>query len=674
MSTRKSARARIAELRESIGKHNYYYYVLDDPRISDAEYDRLMRELEKLEAAHPELVSPDSPTQRVGAAPSDAFAQIRHEIPMLSLANAIERAEMEAFDKRVRDRLGVDAVEYAAEPKLDGLAVSILYVDGVLAHAATRGDGSVGEDVTANARTIRSIPLHLLGTSLPARLEVRGEIYMSREGFLRLNAAQQQRGEKVFANPRNAAAGSLRQLDPRITAARPLELCCYGVGVVDGLRLPERHTDVLARLRDFGLRVSGEAEAVRGLEGCLDYHTALAKRRESLGYDIDGAVFKVNDAAQQRELGSVSRAPRWAIAYKFPAAEESTRVVAIDVQVGRTGALTPVARLEPVFVGGVTVTNATLHNQDEVERKDVRVGDTVVVRRAGDVIPEVVRVLWEHRRRGAAVFHMPEKCPECGSPVVREEGQAAHRCSGGLVCPAQRIQTILHFASRRALDVDGLGEKLVHQLVDRGMVTSVADLYALRRSDLQGLERMAEKSAAKLVRALEKSKSTTLPRFLYALGIPDVGEATATTLAAHFRSLDALLAADEDALQSVPDVGPVVAGEIRSFFDNDSNLAVVERLQSAGVHWPDMPAAKAGSEKLADRAFVLTGTLESMTREAAGERLRRLGARVVGSVSKKTDYVVVGADPGSKAAKAEQLGIRMLDEQSFLELLAEAEA
>jgi DNA ligase (NAD+) len=668
----KAARARISQLREAIDHHNYRYYVLDDPAVSDAEYDRLMRELEALERDHPELRSPDSPTQRVGAAPSQAFEQIRHELPMLSLANALAEEEMAAFDARVREHLEVDQVDYAAEPKLDGLAISILYEDGLLARAATRGDGTRGEDVTANVRTLRSVPLRLLGRGVPRRLEVRGEIYMTREGFRKLNAEQAARGAKQFANPRNAAAGSVRQLDPKVTASRPLTICCYGLGLLEGAPPPERQSAALSMLRDLGLRVSGESEVVRGLEGCLDYYRRLAARRPRLGYDIDGVVFKVDWIAQQNVLGSVSRAPRWAIAYKFPPEEATTEVLAIEVQVGRTGILTPVARLAPIEVGGVTVTNATLHNQDEIERKDVRVGDTVVVHRAGDVIPEVISVVHQDRRRGARRFRMPERCPRCGSAVVRAPDEAAHRCSGGLVCPAQRVQAILHFASRRALDIDGLGEKLVEQLVERGMVKDVSDLYRLTAEQLAGLDRMAEKSAENLLNALERSRSTTLPRFLHALGIPDVGEATAQRLAAHFGSLEALMDAGEEALLEVPDVGPVVARELAAFFGNAHNARIVERLRAAGIHWPEAsPRARAGG-RLSGKTFVLTGALEGLTREAAKERLKELGARVSGSVSARTDYVVVGAEPGSKAAKAEALGITMLDEAAFLALLATA--
>jgi DNA ligase (NAD+) len=666
MSVPKAQRERARQLHEQLHEHNYRYYVLDDPVVSDAEYDRLLRELQELEAAWPELVTPDSPTQRVGAAPLKSFGEVRHDMRMLSLDNAFSDDELADFDRRVRERLEVEVVDYAAEPKLDGLAVSLLYEHGVLTRAATRGDGVTGEDITANVRTIKSVPLSLAGRGIPERLEVRGEVYLSHAGFERLNAQAHAQGQKPFVNPRNAAAGSVRQLDPKVTAARPLDIYCYGVGRVEGRDLPGRHSDLLEQLRDWRFRVYEGVGRVRGLEGCLDYYRSMEKRRGELPFDIDGVVFKVDKLDQQEQLGFVARAPRWAIARKFPAQEEQTRVLAIDVQVGRTGALTPVARLEPVFVGGVTVTNATLHNEDEVHRKDVRVGDTVMIRRAGDVIPEVVSVIKEYRSKGAPVFRLPDVCPVCGSAVERVEGEAVARCTGGLFCPAQRRETIRHFASRRAMDIEGLGEKLVDQLVETGQVSEVSDLYRLDVEAIAGLERMAEKSATNLVNALEKSKATTLERFIYALGIREVGESTARVLAQEFGDLDPLMAAEVDELMVVRDIGPVVAAHIHAFFREPHNREVIEKLQDAGVRWEKV--ARPRSRPLAGKTFVLTGTL-SMPRETLKERLLAAGAKVSGSVSKKTDYVVVGEDPGSKYEKAKELGIEILDEVACLAML-----
>jgi DNA ligase (NAD+) len=662
---------RVEELREQIRHHNYLYYVLDAPEIPDAEYDRLFRELERLEAQHPELVTPDSPTQRVGAAPLRAFGEVRHHVPMLSLANAFADEEVGDFDRRIRERLGVDAVEYTAEPKMDGLAVSLLYEDGVLVRGATRGDGTTGEDITQNVRTIPSIPLKLIGHGWPKRLEVRGEVFMSKQGLARLNRQQAEKGDKSFANPRNAAAGSLRQLDPRVTAARPLEIYVYGFGQMEGGALPDTQFAILQKFKHWGLRVSPELKVVHGLEGCLDYYRRLGEKRAALPYDIDGVVYKVNRLDQQREMGFVARAPRWAVAHKFPAQEEMTRLVGIDVQVGRTGKLTPVARLEPVYVGGVTVTNATLHNQDEIDRKDVRIGDTVIVRRAGDVIPEVVGVVRSRRPENARRFHMPVHCPVCGSDVVRLEGEADARCTGGLFCAAQRKEAIKHFASRRAMDIEGLGDKLVEQLVDRELVKDVADLYALDHATITGLERMGDKSAENLIAAIQHSKSTTLPRFLYALGIRDVGEATAQTLARHFGTLHALMAADEERLQQVPDIGPVVAGSIHAFFAEQHNGDVIRKLQQAGVHWPEVTVAAPEQLPLAGKTIVLTGTLAGMTRDEAKTRIEALGAKVAGSVSKKTDYVVAGEAAGSKLDKAVELGVPVLDEAGLSKLLGE---
>ena len=666
MSVPATARQRARALHEELHEHNYRYYVLDDPVIMDAEYDRMLRELQQLEAEYPELITPDSPTQRVGAAPLKAFGQVRHAVRMLSLDNAFDDTELTDFDRRVRERLETDTVEYAAEPKLDGVAVSLRYEDGVLLRGATRGDGEAGEDITQNVRTIDGIPLRLTGNNIPPVLEVRGEVYISHRGFEQLNRQATEQGLKPFVNPRNAAAGSLRQLDPKITAARPLEMYCYGVGQVEG-QLPDRHTDILAQLSHWHLRVYDGIERVQGIVGCIDYYRLFAQQRAALPFDIDGVVFKVDRLDQQEQLGSVSRAPRWAIARKFPAEEAQTRVTGIAVQVGRTGAITPVARLEPVFVGGVTVTNATLHNADEVHRKDVRKGDTVVIRRAGDVIPEIVRVIKEKRRKGARIFKMPATCPECGSAVERVEGEAVARCSGGLFCPAQRREAIKHFASRRAMDIDGLGDKLVDQLVETGLVHDVSGLYRLDVGELAGLERMAEKSATNLVAALERSRHTTLERFIYALGIREVGEATARILAHEYGDLEPLMQADVEALQEIHDIGPVVAQHIAGFFAEKHNREVIAGLRSAGVHWEAV--AITGKAPLKGKTFVLTGTL-SMPRSELKDRLQAAGARVSSSVSKKTDYVVVGENPGSKADKARELRIKMLDEGATVKMLS----
>ncbi|MGD8617734.1 MAG: NAD-dependent DNA ligase LigA [Gammaproteobacteria bacterium] len=668
MSVPKTVRDRARELHAELHEHNYRYYVLNDPTISDAQYDGLLRELQDLEQRYPELLSPDSPTQRVGAPPVKAFGEVRHEQRMLSLDNAFSDEELADFDRRVRERLDIEQVNYAAEPKLDGLAVSLLYADGSLVRAATRGDGTTGEDVTRNVRTIKSVPLKLTGSGIPATLEVRGEVYLSHKGFRELNAQQAAQGQKPFVNPRNAAAGSLRQLDPKITAQRPLEMFCYGVGRVQGGSLPGRHTAILEQLRDWHLRVYEDIRCVAGLQGCTGYYRYYEQRRDALPFEIDGVVFKVDRLDQQEALGFVARAPRWAIARKFPAQERETVVLGIDVSVGRTGALTPVARLEPVFVGGVTVTNATLHNQDEIDRKDIRVGDTVIVRRAGDVIPEVVKVNPALRKKDARRFRMPEHCPVCGSHVQRIEGEAVTRCSGGLYCAAQRREAIKHFASRRAMDIEGLGDKLVEQLVDRELVRDVSDLYSLTLEQLAGLERMAEKSASNLVNALEKSRDTTLERFIYALGIREVGESTAQILAREFGDLAPLLQADIETLQAIHDVGPVVAQRIVDFFAEPHNRDVIDKLIAAGIHWPVVE--KPEHAPLAGKTFVLTGTL-SMPRDAMKARLQAAGAKVSGSVSKKTDYLVVGEDPGSKYDRAVELGVEVLDEAGCLKLLGE---
>jgi DNA ligase (NAD+) len=671
MSIPNAARERAAWLRDQIDSHNYRYYVLDEPTISDSGYDKLLRELQALETDYPGLITPDSPTQRVGAAPLDAFDTIAHRVPMLSLGNALDDAELSEFDRRVRERLESGGpIIYAAEPKLDGLAINLRYESGRLVQAATRGDGTQGEDVTRNVRTIPSVPLRLLGSGWPRVIEIRGEIYMPTAGFEALNRAAERLGGKGFANPRNAAAGSLRQLDPKITAKRPLAMVCYGFGEVEGGDLAATHSAAIARLADWGLRISPELRRVEGLPGCQAYFRDLEQRRFQLGYDIDGIVFKVDDFVQQRSLGFVSRAPRWAIARKFPAQEEMTELLAIDLQVGRTGAITPVARLAPVNVAGVTVTNATLHNAEEIRRKKIRVGDTVIVRRAGDVIPQVVRVVPEMRPAETADFHMPSECPECGSALIQDEEGVVLRCSGGLYCPAQRKEAIRHFASRKALDIEGLGDKLVEQLVEKGLVESPADLYQLEQSKLAGLERMGDKSAQNLCEALQKSRNTTFSRFLYALGIREVGESTAAALARYFGSLDALIAASEENLQQVEDVGPVVARHVATFFRQPHNLEVIDALIAAGLHWQSEDIPLADQQPLKGKTIVLTGTL-SRPRAEIKMQLQRLGAKVSGSISGKTHYLVAGAEAGSKLAKAEKLGVEILDETG-LETLLEA--
>ena len=666
--------AELEQLRRDIEEHNYRYFVLDAPTIPDAEYDRLLRRLKSIEAEHPDLVTPDSPTQRVGAKPVGEFGQVRHSKPMLSLDNAFSEAELLAFDKRISDRLRVRGIEFAqirfvAEPKLDGTAVSLRYEKGVLVLGATRGDGAVGEDVTHNVRTISGVPLRLRGKRPPEVLEVRGEVFIGKREFGELNRGAAERGEKVFVNPRNAAAGSLRQLDARITASRPLGVFFYGLGEVQGWDVPGRQSEILAALQELGLKTCPEWKLLDGIQDCLAYYTTIGKKRAELPYEIDGVVYKVDDLEWQSVLGFVSRAPRWAIAHKFPAQEELTTVRRIEFQVGRTGALTPVARLEPVFVGGVTVSNATLHNIDELHRKDVREGDTVIIRRAGDVIPEVVSVIIERRPEGARVVELPARCPVCGSDVVRAEDESVARCVGGLFCAAQRKESIKHFASRRAMDIDGLGTKLIDQLVDTGLVKTPADLYDLDAEQLIQLERLGEKSAQKLVKAMEKSKSTTLGRFLYSLGIRDVGEATANALAGTFASLDELMEASEEQLQAVPDVGPIVASHVRAFFQEPHNRTVIAKLLKKEIHWPAAERRHASQKPLAGKTFVLTGTLSSMTREEAKERLSALGAKVSGSVSKNTDFVVVGENAGSKAKRAAELGVPTLAESDFLSVL-----
>ena len=669
----KTVKARVEALREQIDHHNYLYYVLDEPSVPDAEYDRLLRELEQLEAEYPQLVTSDSPTQRVGAQPLEAFDEVEHRVPMLSLANAFSDDEMADFDKRIRKLLDTgEEITYVAEPKLDGLAISIRYEKGKLVQAATRGDGSRGEDVTQNVRTISSVPLRLIGEDLPDVVEARGEIFMPKKGFAALNERARKKGEKIFVNPRNAAAGSLRQLDSKITASRPLAFYCYGYGELSGSLPGDTYSAVMKSLRKMGIPVSNEQKIVKGVSGCLHYFGALAERRDQLDYEIDGVVFKVDSLAAQGELGAVSRAPRWAIAHKFPAQEELTLVEDIEFQVGRTGAITPVARLKPVFVGGVTVSNATLHNMDEIVKKDVHVGDTVFVRRAGDVIPEVVRVLSERRPDDARPVALPTHCPVCNADVVRPEGEAVARCSGGLYCPAQRKEAIKHFASRLAMDIEGLGDKLVDQLVEKELVHDPADLYALELDQLAGLERMAEKSAQNLLDALEQSKQTTLERFLFALGIREVGEATSRTLAQRFGALERLEKADEELLQQVEDVGPVVASHIVTFFRQSHNREVIQRLVDAGIRWEEHELRmEAQQQPLSGKSFVLTGKLTRPRNEIKAQ-LQALGARVAGSVSKKTDYLVAGEAAGSKLDKAKELDIEILDEaalQSMLEKL-----
>ena len=665
-------RKRVDSLRATLEDHNYYYYVQDAPRIPDAEYDRLFRELQKLEAEHPELATEDSPTRRVGSSAETSFEGVTHRLPMLSLDNAFSEDELRDFDRRVRDRLGEDgAIEYVCEPKLDGLAVSLHYENGTLTRAATRGDGYTGEDITANIRTIPSVPLKLRGSGYPDLVEVRGEVYMPRAGFEKLNERLAEQGEKTFVNPRNAAAGSLRQKKSTVTARRPLELCAYSMAVTDESVLPETHWDSLQLVRDWGFRINPEMRKAEGVEACLDAYNELMAKRDSLPYEIDGIVFKVNRLDLQQELGFVSRAPRWAIAHKFPAQEELTIIEDVEFQVGRTGAVTPVARLKPVFVGGVTVSNATLHNMDEIRRLDVHIGDTVFIRRAGDVIPQVVKVVPEKRPAEAPMVEMPEHCPVCGSDIVQIEGEAVARCSGGLYCPAQRKEAIRHYASRKAMDIEGLGDRLIEVLVDEGMVSTVADLYRLTKFQIASLERMGDKSAANLIAAIDRSREPVLWRFLYALGIREVGEATAKGLAAHFGTLEAISAADEETLQTVPDVGPIVAGHIRSFFDQPHNQETLAALKEAGVTWQEEQVLSADEQPLNGQTWVLTGTLSGMTRDQAKEKLEQLGAKVAGSVSKKTACVVAGEAAGSKLAKAEQLGVPVLDEEGLANLLRE---
>jgi DNA ligase (NAD+) len=669
-----STAAHIARLRAEIERHNQAYYVLDKPSVPDAEYDRLFRELQALEEQHPELLTADSPTQRVGGKILDGFTPVRHAVPMLSIRTETDTESSGAtnFDTRVRNALGNDGeIEYACELKFDGLAINLRYENGVLVRAATRGDGETGEDVTQNIRTIHCIPLHLNDCNAEV-LEVRGEVYMSRKDFNRYNDRQREQGLPTLVNPRNGAAGSIRQLDPALAARRPLSFFAYGLGEVKGWDLPATHGAILDALQRFGLPVCDERTVARGAQALVEFHQRVAARRDALPFDIDGVVYKVNSIALQKELGFVSREPRWAVAHKFPAEEQLTVLRDIEIQVGRTGKLTPVAKLEPVFVGGTTVSNATLHNEGEIHRKDVHIGDTVIVRRAGDVIPEVVGVLAERRPAGARPFVMPTSCPVCGSHVVREEGEADARCTGGLFCAAQRKQAILHFAGRRAMDVEGLGDKLVDQLVDEGIIRSLPDLYRLDVATLAALDRMAEKSAQNIVAALEKSKHTTLNRFLFALGIRHVGETTAKDLARHFGKLDAVMQADAERLLAVPDVGPVVAQSLVDFFGEAHNREVVQQLRELGVHWPEHEGVSTQPLPLTGKTFVLTGTLPTMSRDEAKAALEAQGAKVAGSVSKKTDYVVAGTEAGSKLDKARELNVTVIDEQQLLNLLQSA--
>ena len=658
-------------LKSELNRYNHAYYVLDDPSVPDSEYDRLMRELQDIEQQYAELQTPDSPSQRVGGAALDSFSQVKHEVPMLSLDNAFSDQEMTDFDRRIKDRTNYASgqkLSYACEPKLDGVAVSLIYQKGLLVRGATRGDGSIGEDITANVRTIKSIPLRLQGDDYPDLLEVRGEIYMPREGFNEFNRKAREAGEKPFVNPRNAAAGSLRQLDSKITATRPLEMCAYSVGQYQGGQKPDSHFDMLNMLGSLGFKINQHIKQVDGIDACDDYYQYLAGLRDQLDYDIDGIVYKVNDFKLQQRLGFVAKAPRWAIARKFPAQEEMTRLLDVEFQVGRTGAITPVARLEPVFVGGVTVGNATLHNADEISRLGACVGDTVIVRRAGDVIPQIAKVVLEKRPQDARPIVFPERCPVCQSSVKRIEGEAVARCTGGLFCGAQTKEAIKHYASRKAMDIDGLGDKLVDALVDHDLIYSVADLYELKLEKLINLERMAQKSAENLLNSIEASKQTTLPKFLFSLGIREVGEATAQTLANNFATLDAVIAATAEQLLEVEDVGPIVARHIVDFFSNPDNLAIVEALRHSGVQWKDIDQT-AQALPLKGQTWVLTGTLEAMSRAEAKDRLQQFGAKVAGSVSAKTHAVVAGPGAGSKLKKAQTLNIQVLSEESLIEFL-----
>ncbi len=657
---------KIQQLRIDINEHNYLYYVLDDPKILDSEYDQLMRELQELEQNFPELITIDSPTQRVGTDPSNLFTEVTHIVPMLSLSNAFDAQEIYDFAKRLQENLLTEMIEYVAEPKLDGLAISLRYENGILVTGSTRGNGYQGENVTPNIKTINNIPLRLRG-KYPAILEVRGEVFMPKAGFIKLNKQQESKGKKIFANPRNAAAGSLRQLDSNITATRPLKFYSYAVGTISDINSPNNHSEILQQLQQWGLPIAKQNQVVTGINGCLQYYQQILSQRNSLPFEIDGVVYKVNNIKQQETLGFISKAPRWAIAHKFPAQEAITKLLAIEVQVGRTGAITPVAKLDPVNVGGVTVSHATLHNQDEIDRKDIRSNDTVIVRRAGDVIPEIVKVLIEKRSTDSQPFLLPNKCPACNSDVIRINGEAVARCTGGLFCPAQCQQALQHFVSCQAMDIDGLGKRLIAQLMENNLINNPADIYNLTHKQLAGLERMGDKSADNTLLAIEKSKNTTFARFLYALGIREVGESTANILAKQFTSLDKLIQATEDELQHIIDIGPVAAKNIVNFFHQSHNIEVIERLQTAGINWITTDTIL--TNILTDKTFVLTGTLLQMTRNEAKSCLQQLGAKVSNNISKKTDYLVVGGKVGSKLEKAKSLGITILEETDFLKML-----
>lgn len=665
--------ARVSELHQLLHKANHAYYVMDNPSIPDAEYDRLFHELKDIEASHPEYFTPDSPTQRVGGEPLSHFDQVTHEVPMLSLDNAFDSDDLSGFDARITKLTGKNEgfTEYACEPKLDGIAVSLLYENGILVRAATRGDGAVGENITKNILTIGSIPLRLNSEDIPDVLEVRGEVYMPKAGFEAFNEKARKNNQKLFVNPRNAAAGSLRQLDSKITASRSLEFCCYSLGRVEGGELPLVHSDILSQFSQWGFKTNPESAVVQGIEGILNYYETLANKRNGLPYEIDGIVFKVNDIQLQERLGFTGRAPRWAIARKFPAQEEMTVLKGVEFQVGRTGAITPVARLEPVFVGGVTVSNATLHNMDEVERLNVCIGDTVIIHRAGDVIPKVVKVVLEKRPSNVQKIILPKTCPVCDSHVERIEGEAVARCSGGLVCAAQRKEAIKHFSSRKALDIDGLGDKIVEQLVDEGKIKSFLDLYSLDHKSIASLERMGDKSAQNLLQSIEKSKTTTLAKFIYALGIREVGVATAQSLVNHFLDIRALVKADYDALIEVEDVGPIVAQYILQFFSEPHNQEIIDGLLNIGINWPDIEKKSESEQPLMGKTYVVTGTLSSMGRDQAKTYLQSLGAKVAGSVSAKTHGLIAGEKAGSKLSKAQDLSIEILDESKFIEFLAQ---
>ncbi len=664
-----SKKLEIESLRDEINQHNISYYVLDEPQVTDQYYDQKLRQLQQLEAEYPQFLTADSPTQRVGAEIAEKFDSVQHEVPMLSLDNAFDESEMLSFNKRLQELIDEDnSLQYSAEPKLDGLAVSLLYENGQLVRAATRGDGKTGENITTNVRTIASVPLKLSGDNIPQLVEVRGEVYMPLDGFHKLNKRQAENDNKVFANPRNAAAGSLRQLDPKITASRPLAFTSYAIAQCEGRDLPETQYAQMQMVKSLGIPISPYIKQIDSIEDCFDYYKDIAEKRDSLAFEIDGVVFKLNNIAQQQQAGFVSRAPRWAIAWKFPAQEVMTTLLDVEFQVGRTGALTPVARLDPVEVGGVIVSNATLHNMDEIKRKDIRIGDTVIVRRAGDVIPEVVSAVLKDRKEDFKQPQMLDKCPVCDSDVIQQEGQAVYRCTGGLICAAQRKEAIKHFASRKAMDIDGLGDKLVEQLVDSSKIETIADLYALKLDEISSLDRMAEKSAQNLLDALENSKLTTLPRFIYALGIREVGESTALALANYFTDLDSLMQADEDALVQIEDVGPVVAANIVAFFGQIENQKLIETIITAGVTWPAIEKVDDIELPLKNSTYVITGTLQNYSRQQAAEKLKKLGAKVSSSVSKKTTAVIAGEKPGSKVDKANKLDVPVLDEKAFEDL------